>query len=243
VVMVNDEFVRRYLAQRDPVGVTFKWSRGTAYQIVGVVAGTKNMTLGEDPMPQLYEPLAQIVNDQPRIQFVARSRLPPAEQIAPVRRALRGVEPAAGLEVQTLFSGIGFAFLPSQIGAGLMGAVGALGLLLAVIGLYGVLVYSVARRQREIGIRIAIGASPGAVARLVLGEFTRLLVLGLGIGLVIALLVTKPLAIFFVPGLKATDPLSYASVIGVLLVTGAVAAVGPILKALGADPLQCLRCE
>jgi ABC-type antimicrobial peptide transport system permease subunit len=90
---------------------------------------------------------------------VIRSATPPAVQIAAVRQALRQVEPSAGLEVETMFGGIGFAFLPSQVGAALMGRVGALALVLALIALYGVLAYSITRRTREIDIRIAVGAT------------------------------------------------------------------------------------
>jgi len=210
---------------------------------VGVVRGTKNMTIGEDARAQLYEPLAQIENDRPRIQFVTRSATPPAAQLTAVRQALRRAEPAAGLEVETMFSAIGFAFLPSQVGAVLMGSIGALALLLAIVGLYGVLAYSVARRTREIGIRIAIGASPGDVVGMMVREFARLLVTGIGIGLVLALFVTRPLSMFFVPGLSASDPATYAAVIAVLGATGMLAALGPVRRALGVDPLECLRYE
>ena len=244
VAIVNQEFVRRYLGSREPIGTTFLWQEDkTPYQIVGVVRGTKNMTIGEDARAQLYEPLAQIENDRPRIQFVTRSATPPAAQLTAVRQALRRAEPAAGLEVETMFSAIGFAFLPSQVGAVLMGSIGALALLLAIVGLYGVLAYSVARRTREIGIRIAIGASPGDVMGMMVREFARLLVTGIGIGLVLALFVTRPLSMFFVPGLSASDPATYAAVIAVLGVTGMLAAVGPVRRALGVDPLECLRYE
>jgi predicted permease len=244
VAIVNEEFVRRYLGMRDPIGATFLWTEDkTPYRIVGVARGTKNMTIGEDPRPQLYEPLAQIKNDRPRIQFVTRSVTPPAAQLAAVQQALRQAEPAAGLEVETMFSAIGFAFLPSQVGAALMGSIGVLGLLLAIIGLYGVLAYSVARRTREIGIRMAIGLSPNNVSGMVLREFARLLITGIGIGLGIALLVTRPLSMFFVPGLSASDPASFAAVIAVLGLTGVMAVIAPLRRALGVDPLQCLRYE
>ena len=243
VAIVNDVFVRRYLGTREPIGTTFVWGENRLYRVVGVVRASKNMTIGEDPSAQLYEPLSQIRNAQQRIQFVARSATPPAAQLAAVRQTLRRVEPAAGLEVESMFSAIGFAFLPSQVGAALMGSIGALGLLLAIIGLYGVLAYSVARRTREIGIRLAIGASPGHVSKIVLGEFVRLLAAGIAIGLAVALFVTRPLAIFFVPGLTASDPASFAAVIAVLAGTGALAAVGPLRRALGVDPLRCLRYE
>jgi predicted lysophospholipase L1 biosynthesis ABC-type transport system permease subunit len=242
--MVNDVFVRQYLGNREPVGATFLWGPDrAAYTIVGVVRGTKNMTIGENPRPQLYEPLAQIHNDQTRIQFVVRSALPPAEQIAAVRQTLRQAEPSAGLEVETMFAGIGFAFLPSQVGAALMGSVGALALFLALIGLYGVLAYSIARRTREIGVRVAIGATPTHVSRLVLADFAHMLAVGIGIGLAVSLLATRPLAIFFVPGLRPSDPASFAAVIAVLGATGVLAALGPLRRALRVNPLECLRSE
>jgi predicted permease len=244
VVIVNDVFVRKYLGNREPVGAAFEWGPEHAvHTIVGVVRATKNMTIGEDPLGQLYEPLAQIRNDRTRIQFAIRSAMPPATQLTAVRQALRDVEPSAGLEVETMFSGIGLAFLPSQIGAALMGSAGALALVLALIGLYGVLAYSITRRTREIGVRIAVGATPKDVSRLVLADFARLLTAGIGIGLAVSLLVTRPLAIFFVPGLRPSDPASFTAVIAVLAAAGILAALGPVRRALSVDPLQCLRCE
>jgi predicted lysophospholipase L1 biosynthesis ABC-type transport system permease subunit len=244
VVIVNDVFVRQYLGTREPVGTTFLWGPDrAAHTIVGVVRVTKNMTIGENPQPQVYEPLAQVHYGGTRIQFVIRSEMPPAEQIAAVRHALRQAEPSAGLEVETMFAGIGFAFLPSQVGAALMGSVGALALFLSLIGLYGVLAYSITRRTREIGVRIAIGATRTHVSRLVLTDFARMLAVGIAIGLAVSLLATRPLAIFLVPGLRPSDPASFAAVIAVLGATGVLAALGPLRRALTVDPLECLRCE
>ena len=243
-VIVNEEFARRYLNGRDPVGAAFRWQKNDPlFLVVGVVKGTRNMTIGEDPWPQVYEPLAQAGDVRPRIQFVLRSVAPPATQLSAVRQVLRSAEPGAGLEVQTLFSAIGFAFLPSRIGAALMGSTGALGLLLAIIGIYGVLAYSVARRTREIGIRMAVGASAADVSRMVLAEFTRMIAAGLAIGLCIAMVATRPLAMFFVPGLSATDPVSLLAVGGVLGLAGMLSALGPVRRALRVDPLECLRCD
>ena len=243
-VIVNDVFVRRYLDGHEPVGATFFWSGGKApFQIVGVVRATKNMTIGEDPRAQLFEPLAQTKNDRTRIQFVVRSALAPASQLSAVREVLRNVEPAAGLEVETMFSAVGFAFLPSQIGAALMGGIGLMGLILVIIGLYGVLAYSVARRTREIGIRIAIGASAGDVSRIVLMDLARLMVAGIAIGTAVSLLVTRPLSMFLVPGLSPSDPRSFGAVIAVLAVTGFLAGLGPTRRALKVSPVRCLRYE
>jgi putative ABC transport system permease protein len=242
VVVVNRTFEQRYLDGRPATGKSFLWNDGKApYRIVGVVAGTKNMTIGEDDQPQLYEPLLQIHNDRPRIQFVVRSSTPPVMQLVAIRQALRRVEPAAGLEVNTLFSSIGFAYLPSQIGAALMGGVGILGLLLAAIGLYGVTSYSVALRTREFGIRIAIGASLASIARMVFEESSRLVLIGSVIGLACGLLVAKPLTTFFVPGLSPADPVAFLAVVAILFATGFAASFGPVRRAMRVDPVASLR--
>jgi predicted permease len=244
VVVVNRNFVERYLDGRNALGTTFKWDEGaTLFEVVGVVAGTKNMTIGEDDEPQLYQPLAQVSNGRPQIHFVVRSATPPLNQIAAVRSVLRHVEPGAGVGVATMYSSIGLAFLPSQVGAALMGGLGILGLLLAAIGLYGVTAYSVARRTREIGVRIAIGATTGTIIRLVLTESARLLLTGSAAGLLIAFFVTKPLAMFFVPGLGAGDPLSFGAVVLVLAATGIMATLGPARRAMRVDPVTSLRYE
>ncbi|MCX6636215.1 MAG: ABC transporter permease [Acidobacteria bacterium] len=245
VVVVNRTFVERYLGKRSPVGSVFLWGpeEKTPHQIVGVVEGTKNLSIGEDAQPQLYEPLAQINNDRTRIQFVLRSATPPVTQLDPVRQVLRRVEPAAGTEVATLYSSIGLAFLPSQVGAALLGSIGVLGLLLAAVGLYGVMVYSVARRTREIGVRMTLGASRGDISRMVLFDSARVTFIGSTIGLFVALFLTRPLAIFLVPGLEPADPLSFCAVVVVLMLTGLVATWGPVRRALAIDPASALRWE
>jgi predicted permease len=242
-VIVSRTFVRQFMGGRPAVGVTFLWGpKGqTPFQIVGVVEDTKTITIGEDAQPQLYEPLIQIVNDRPRIQFVLRSATPPAMQVQAVRQALRRLEPAAGAEVETLYSSIGLAFLPSQVGGAMMGSIGGLALLLAAIGLYGVMVYSVASRTREIGVRMAIGAGPGNILRMVLADSAKLLGTGAAIGVALALLVTKPLATFLVPGLKPADPLSFSLVVLTLAFTGLLATWGPARRALAVDPMTSLR--
>lgn len=244
VVVVNKNFADRYLDGRRATGTTFIWGdRKAVYEIVGVVAGTKNMTIGEPEEPQLYQPLSQVENDRPQIQFVLRSATPPITQLEAVRGALRQIEPGAGVEVRTLYSSIGLAFLPSQIGAVLMGGVGILGLVLAAIGLYGVTAYSVASRTREIGVRLAVGATRAHIARAVLKESAELLAIGSAIGLLLALFVTRPLTVFFVQGLRPADPWSLAAVVLILTATGVLATLDPVRRAIQVDPVTCLRWE
>jgi hypothetical protein len=243
--VVNEAFVRRYLRNQPAAGRTILWGPEgkTPYRIVGVVAGTKNLTIGEDDLPQLYEALSQIDNRRNRIQFVMRSATPPVSQLEPVRQALREIEPAAGAEVATMYSSIGLALLPSQVGAALLGSVGVLGLLLALVGLYGTMVYSVARRTHEIGLRIAVGATSRDISRMILGDSARMVAAGSLAGLIIAFFVTKPLAMFLVPGLRPADPISYAGVALLLGITGVLAAWGPARRAVAIEPAASLRYE
>ena len=243
-MIVNRAFVARYMADRDPLGRLFHWGGNKMpYVVVGIADGTKNFSLGEDDQPQLYEDLARADNDRTRIQFVIRSATPPATQLAAVRAALRRVEPNAGLDVATLYSSIGLAFLPSQMGAALLGGIGILGLTLAIIGLYGVMVYSVSRRTREIGVRLALGANRRDVARMVLASAVKLILIGSAAGLVVAFFLVKPLAMFLVPGLRPNDPISFVTVAVVLAVTGLAAAWGPARRAAAVDPMTSLRYE
>jgi hypothetical protein len=245
VVVVNRAFVEQYLGQRPPVGLRFGCWRGKddQFRIVGVVEGTKNFSVGEGDRPQFYEPLAQVQSDRRRFQFVLRSSIPPVTQVAPVGRVLRGIEPAAGVEVATLSSSIGLAFLPSRVGAVLLGSMGVLGLLLAAVGLYGMMAYSVARRVQEIGVRLALGATRGDIARMILRESAILVGIGLAIGLAAALLVMRPLAMFLVPGLTTSDPATLLAVVAVLMATGLAASWGPARRATAVDPTTALRCE
>ena len=142
-----------------------------------------------------------------------------------------------------MYSSIGLAFLPSQVGAILLGSVGMLGLILAAVGLYGITTYSVTRRTREIGVRMAIGATRGNIRWMVLKDSARLTLIGSTIGLALAAFVTKPLAVFLVPGLKPADPASFSAVLVVMIGTGLLAAWGPVRAAMAVDPNTALRTE
>ncbi|MGD0365030.1 MAG: ABC transporter permease [Bryobacteraceae bacterium] len=243
-VIVNRTFAQRYLADRDPLGRLFRYGEDRVpYRVVGIVDPTKNLSIGEEPQPQLYEDLSRIDNDRTRLEFVVRSSTPPATELRAVRATLRRAEPDAGLEVATLYSSIGLAFLPSQVGAALLGGVGVLGLLLATIGLYGVMVYSVSCRTREIGVRLALGANRRHVAFMVLAGAARLILIGSAAGLLCAFFLVKPLAMFLVPGLRPSDPASFVAVALLMAITGFAAAWGPARRASAVDPMTSLRHE
>jgi ABC-type antimicrobial peptide transport system permease subunit len=161
----------------------------------------------------------------------------------PLNAVLLDVDPAAAVEVKPMSRALSFALLPSQFGATMLGSIGLLGLALASAGLYGVLAYSVSRRTREIGLRVALGATRVGVLRLVLVQAGWILVSGLGAGAFLAVFVTRPLAKFLVPGLQTSDPLTYAAVCAVLIVVTCIASLRPALRALGIDPVAALRYE
>jgi len=235
-VLLNEALARRLFGGASPIGHTFN-----GQPIVGVVGNTKYFSLAEDQRYAAFEPHPR--DTGPIIHFMIRTAVPPDTLLRPIQQVLLGLDGSAALEVRPMSRAMTLALLPSRVGAGVLGAMGFLGLLLASIGLYGVLTYSVARRGREIGVRIALGASPREVVRLVAADGLRLIVAGLTLGLLAAFFVTKPLAMFLVPGLNPSDPLSFLAVATVLGGVGLLACFGPTRRALRVDPMQALRQE
>ncbi len=243
-VIVNRTFAQRVFGGGNPLGRQFIWGENkTPNVVVGVVKDTKNLSLGEEPQAQLYEDISAVDADRTRVQFVVRAAAQPGPQIRAVQAALRRLEPNAGVSVATLYSSIGLAFLPSQVGAVLFGSIGVLGLMLATIGLYGVMVYAVSRRSREIGLRLALGADRRDIAIMVLGSAGRLIAAGSAAGLLCAFFLVKPLAMFLVPGLQPADPVTFVIVAALLAATGLAAAWGPARRAAAVDPMTSLRYE
>lgn len=233
-VVVNEALARRLFGNANPIGHTFN-----NQPILGVVRNTKYFSLAEHQRYAAFE--AHPRNTGPIIHFMIRSAVPPDTLLRPIQQALLDLDGSAALEVRPMSRAMTLALLPSRAGAAVLGSMGFLGLVLASIGLYGVLTYSVARRLREIGVRIALGASPREVVRLVAADGFRLVGAGLALGLLAAFFVTKPLAMFLVPGLNPSDPLSFVVVAAVLGAVGLLACLGPARRALRVDPMQALR--
>jgi predicted permease len=239
-IVVNETFARQFFG-----GVSVLGRTADKWVVVGVVRDSKYAYLSDHMRPAMFRPHTIGVGEGrgAAVQWMVRTHAEPAALVNAVRARLTAIDDSAAIEVRPMRSAMGMAMLPSRVGGGLLGAMGALGLALTGVGVYGVLAFSVARRIREIGLRVALGAEPRTVIRLVLRECASLIGIGLAAGLLIAVFVTKPLAAFLVPDVSTTDPVTYAAVALLLLVAGVAASIIPARRALRVDPMVALRYE
>jgi ABC-type antimicrobial peptide transport system permease subunit len=241
VAVINENFARYLFPGVNPVGHSIRFPEGTPVTIVGVAKNSKYFTLGEVNVLALYSPYAQ-QRAGDNLNFLIRAAAPRA-LVKPVTRILGRLDASAAIETKPMRNALVLALLPSRAGAAILGSVGVLGLVLASIGLYGVLAYAVSRRIREIGLRVALGAEPRTILRMVFGNSLELVAIGAGIGLAISVMVTKPLVMFLVPGLSPADPWALLAAVALLGVVALAATIGPALRALRVDPMVALRYE
>jgi predicted permease len=241
VVIVNETFVRRHLAGQEPLGqhLSFRGAQGPWVEIIGVARDSKYRTLGENPIPFAYLPLAQ--NHETGMTLLVRTSNEPAALAAAVRREVQALEPNLPLtDVQPMTQVIGDALYPARMGALLLTGFGVLAVVLAAVGLYGVMSFVVARRTREIGIRIALGAQTGAVLRLVLGQSMTLVAVGVVVGLVAAAMATRVLASFLY-GVGTRDVVTFTLAPLALMLVALLASYVPARRATKVDPMVALR--
>jgi predicted permease len=250
VAIVNESFADTYFHRKDAIGRTFRFevSPGApdpTYQIVGIVRNTKYSGLREDLGPVAYFPEAQMPEPDPQLAGVivlVRSRLPLSSLSASITAAARDVSPAMLVRYRSLTDDIRQSFLRERLVATLSAFFGVLAVLLAVIGLYGVMSYMVARRRNEIGIRMALGADPGDVTRMVMRDAMKLLAAGLAAGILLALASAQTAkALLF--GVTATDPATLALAAVTLGGVAAAASYLPAWRASRLSPTQALREE
>ena len=243
VAIVNETFARRYWPGESAVGRTFRSrvSDGPEFQIVGVVSDHKVNTVGEPPTPFLHLARAQRPNAYSAV--VARTRGDAATLLRDMRRELLALEPnLVFIENQTMEAEVGATLFPVRASAWLVSIVGAVAMLLAAIGLYGVIAYSVARKTREIGIRMALGARPAAVLRQVMRHGLAVACIGLVAGAIFAAAASRLIA-GALYGVGTADPVSWLSAVVLLLSISALANLIPASRAARVDPSVALRTE
>jgi predicted permease len=239
VVVVNGALARALFPGRDPLGERIRFADGdTAWRIVGLVADVRQRGLGEEPKPEAYAPLALTGGGG----FSLLVRTPAGLALTPsLRAAIRGVDSEQPIvNVRTLAAARAESLAEPRTTAALLAIAATLALVIAAAGLAGLLAYTLGQRHREFGIRLALGATRGDIARLVLGRTAALVGAGGLLGLGGALLATRGLdAMLF--GLAANDPATYATVASVLAGAAAASALPSLRRALATPPSLALR--
>jgi predicted permease len=242
VAIVNDTMARQLWPGGNAVGRTFTIaSSGTRYEVVGVVGNHTVYAVGERPTPYLHFAAAQ----QPSTYnyLIARTRGDAASLVADMRRELLGMEPGlVFIRSTTMEASMAAALLPQRLSAALAGAFGGLGTVLAAIGLYGVIAYSVSRRTREIGIRVALGADARSVLGMVMRQGLTLVAYGAVAGGLLAAVAARLLG-GVMYGVGAADPVAWGGAFGALFLAAALANYLPARRAMRVNPITALRAE
>jgi predicted permease len=238
--VVNEEFVARYWPGQDAMGKRLQ-AGGKWLTVVGIAQNSDYDRLGEKPQSFLYRPLTQDYSASVAIEL--RVFADPMAFVRPVLQAVHSQDADLPLfDLATLDSRIQLATTTQRMGGAFVGGFGFVALLLAAIGIYGVLAYTTRQRTREIGLRMALGAEPRNVFGLVLGQGARLALLGIAIGLAASFVLTSALSSQLF-GVSATDPLTYAGVAVVLCAVALLACYVPARRAAKVDPMVALRYE
>ena len=253
VAIVNEAFVRRYFADGAGLGkhlTKFRVGPGEkkeSCEIVGIIRDDAWQALDKEVRPVFVFALLQ--SSQRRMTLMAATTGDPASLVPAVRSAVRELDPRIPVtDVQTLTQYFSFWLYPFRLLAVVMGGCGVMALLLATLGIYGVIAYSVAQRTREVGIRMALGALRGDILRLVIGQGMMLVIVGLVVGLLLSVALTRLLTSslveleIFLP-VSATDPLTFAGVTILLALVALIASYIPARRATKVDPMEALRYE
>jgi predicted permease len=243
VAVVNETFARKFWHGEDAVGKRFNFGSPSDpyWTVIGVAADGKYNSLGEDPKPVVYRPLMRDYNSSATL--VARVEGDPLPTLAALGRAVQSLDPTLPVySPKTLSEHMQIPLFPARMAAIVLGSFGALALVLAAIGIYGVMSYVVAGRTREIGLRMALGADRASVLRLIVGQGMTLALIGLGVGLVLAFAAARLLTSQLY-GVSPTDPATFAGVVVLLSAVAFLACYVPARRATKVDPMIALRYE
>jgi putative ABC transport system permease protein len=243
VALISETVAQKFLPGRDPIGMHILWAADgppKLREIVGVVRDVRNAS-DQVPVPAIYLPLWTYYQSSEAL--VVRTAMDPSAEVDAIRRAIWAVDPEVAIpRERTLKAVVSSAEASRRYESFLSGIFAVFAVLLAALGLYGVISYSVGQRTHEIGIRVALGAQRRDVMRLVMGQGTRLALFGVGIGILAALALTRLMAgLLF--GVTATDPVTFAVVALVLTGVAFAACYVPARRAMKLDPIIALRYE
>jgi putative ABC transport system permease protein len=245
VALISETLARRYFPHENPLGrhliFGFPPHGDVSREIVGVVADIHDVSLAREPGPMMYVPFGQAPFWGAEV--VVRSGLTAAEVTAAIRTETHNIDPGLPVtDIETLPQALHASVAEPRFRTLLVALFGGIALLLAAIGIYGVISFSVSRRTQEIGVRMALGATPGSLRRLVIGEAAKLALFGLAAGIPVALISTHFLsAVLF--AVTPTDPLTFICVAVLLTLVAVVAAYLPAQRAMRVDRMAALRCE
>ena len=253
VTVIDERFAQLYFHGQDPVGKRINFEPlDTAAEVVGVVGHVKQWSLDESPttveQAQCYFPIAQLPDRfiplvAGRVGVTVRTQGSPLAEVSSIRRALSQINSQQVMyQTETIDEIISDSLAARRFSMILLGIFAALALVMSCVGIYGVISYLVGQRIHEIGIRMALGAERGDVLRMVLGEGAKMAVVGVVIGLVAALGLTRLIAKMLF-GVSAHDPLSFAGVAGLLILVALAASYIPAWRATKVDPMVALRYE
>jgi predicted permease len=242
VMIVTQEFVRRFLAHQEPVGrKVHGWGRW--FTIVGVVKDSKIHQVTESAPPYFYAPIRQIYRPEMGLKVYVRTSAPVGQAVTALLRETHAIDPAVPVfDAMPLEQSIAGSLFAQKIAASLLGTLGSIALLLAAIGLYGVMAYSVAQRTREIGIRVALGARPPDVLRMIVRESMLLALPGIVVGSLLAIAMARVVSASLVE-VSPREPAIYAAAVVFTLLVTLGAAASPARRAARVDPMVALRYE
>ena len=243
VLVINEAMARRYWPKGNALGSRVRMG-ANAWEVVGITADAKYNSINERPLPQLFIPMAR--SEVSTLRLFVRTTGDPSPMVAEVRNAVRALDPALPIyDARTINEHMQVAVFAQRMAADLLGAMGILALLLAAIGLYGVMAYGVSQRTQELGIRLALGASPRSLLNMIVWQGMRLTVIGLVIGLVLAFAAFGSIGAVrtLLPGISPMDPMTFVVVPVALTLVALLATWIPGRRAGRVDPIVALRVD
>jgi len=243
VAIVNEAFARRFFGDKDPIGrrIRLGGSEGNWYSIAGVVQNVRHLPLGTDPPAEVFTSYLQ--DPAPYMTLIVRAVSDPASLAAAVRGKVLEVDRNQPVyDVATMQQRLAESVAPQHFNALVLGIFAGMAVMLAAVGVYGVMAYSVAQRTHEIGVRMALGAERGNVLKMVVGQGLRAVLIGTGIGVVASVGLTRFMQTMLF-GVRSTDPVTLVAVSLVFLAVAWLACYIPARRATKVDPMLALRYE